>query len=440
MTARPAWYGDPSPAGHRALRELAALPADDGFAALLASQAAGRLVSAIVPTYNRCPFDPADRIADNPLYWAVTTLRSQAGGVLAEIVVADDGSTDHTPAVLDQLTACGHPVPVRWIRCPDHQGAWRARNAAAAAARCSLLYFADDDCVFPPHAVAGAASALAVLRRADPAAAAVNTPFYYRALRPRAVLPASRIGTLDLEAATFSTGFHAMPSGYLDGLPPVLGPSRLLKPLRVQLIGGTALIDATALRAAGGFADVSAWATGYSDHLHLSADLAAAGAHLYHCPDPRLGAAHLKFGAPGAYSVDDGDLDTPIGALGRPFGDLVALSAVPRAGSGHRVSDGEFFREQIGSFFAFFAVRSAAGGRAWAIRSWHEFAAEGQVPTLAVSGVPGPAERALAWREGLAAGARTLTRSPRHGIARDVVEGLLREVSDECGQPAITDW
>jgi hypothetical protein len=441
VSPRPAWHGDPtSPAQHRALRELAALPADDRFTTALASQAAGQPVSAIIPTYNRCPFDPVHRMADNPLYWAVTTLRGQSGGVLAEIVVVDDGSTDHTPAVLDQLAAHDHPVPVCPVRYPDHQGAWRARNAGGAAARHDLLYFADDDCVFPPHTVAGAACALALLRADDPAAAAVNTPFYYRALRPRTVLPASRIGRLDMERAAFSTGFHAMPSGYLDGQPPVLGQAGLLMPLRVQLIGGTALIDADALRAAAGFADLSAWATGYSDHLHLSADLAAAGARLYHCPDPRLGAAHLKFGALGAYPLDRGDLDSPVGTLGRAFRDLVTLSAVPRPGSGHRVADSVFFREQIGSFFAFFAASSAAGGKAWAIRSWAEFAVGGQVPTLAVAGVPGPADRALAWRAGLAAGARTLTRSARHGLARDVVEGLLREVTDACGQPAITGW
>jgi hypothetical protein len=230
-----------------------------------------------------------------------------------------------------------------------------------------------------------------------------------------------------------------MPSGYLDG-PPTLGPAGLLRPLRVQVIGGTALIDAAALRDAGGFADLSAWATGYSDHLHLSADLAAAGAHLYHCPDPRLGAAHLKFGAAGAYPLDPGDLHTAISALGRPFGDLVTLSAVPQADSGHRVADGEFFCEQVGSFFAFFAARSLAGGRAWAIRSWQEFAVAGEVPTLAVEGVPGPADRAQAWRDGLAAGARILTRSSPRGLGRDAVQGLLREVSDACGQPAVTGW
>ncbi|HEY2579269.1 MAG TPA: glycosyltransferase [Streptosporangiaceae bacterium] len=439
MSARPSWYGDPSPAQHRALRKLAALPADDRFTTALASQGTDRLVSAIIPTYNRCPFDPADRMADNPLYWAVTTLRGQAGSLLAEIIVVDDGSCDHTPAVLDRLAAHDHPVPVHQVRCPDHQGAWRARNIGTAAALGSLLYFADDDCVFPPHTVLGAVGALALLQADDLAAAAMNTPFYYRALCPRAVLPASRIGALDVEAATFSTGFHAMPSGYLEARPPVLGPAALLRPLRVQLIGGTALIDAAALRAAGGFADLSAWATGYSDHLHLSADLAAAGAHLYHCPDPRLGAAHLKFGAAGAYPLDGDDL-AAVGALGRPFGDLVAMSAVPRAGSGHRVADGDFFREQIGSFFAFFAARSLAGGRAWAIRSWQGFAVGGQVPTLAVADVPAPAERALAWRDGLAAGASALTSPARHGLARDAVARLLREASDACGQPAITGW
>jgi len=440
MSARPLWYGDPSPAQEQVLGELASQTADDLLTADLASLADGRLVSAIIPTYNRCPFDPADRMTDNPLYWAVTTLLAQAGSVLSEIIVIDDGSGDHTPAVLDRLTTDGHPVPVRRLRLPAHQGAWRARNAGASAARNGLLYFADDDCVFPRHAVAGAVSALALLQARDPSAAAVNTPCYYRALRPRAVLPASRIGKLNIETASFSTGFHAMPSEYLVGRPPVLGASGLLMPLRVGLIGGTALIDAAALRAAGGFADLSAWATGYSDHLHLSADLAAAGARLYHCPDPRLGASHLKFGAVAAYPLDRGDLDAEVTALGRSFGDLVALSAMPRAGSGHRVADDAFFREQVGSFFAFFGARSAAGGKAWAIRSWQEFAVAGQIPTLAVTGVPDRATRATAWREGLAAGAAVLTRPGRHSLARDVVGELLAEVSHACGQPAITGW
>jgi hypothetical protein len=365
---------------------------------------------------------------------------AQAGDALAEIIVVDDGSTDHTREILETLAADDHPVPVRPVACEDHQGAWRARNLGSAAASCPLLYFGDDDCVFSPHTVAGAASALALLRERDPVAAAVGTPFYYRGLAPNAVLPDERIGTLDPGTGTFNTGFHAVPASCLNGHPPRLGDVGLLTPLPVRLIAGTALIDANVLRAAGGFADLSAWASGYSDHLHLSAGLADAGASLYHCPDPRLGAAHLKFGAAGAYPLDPADMGTVVGALGRPFGDLVAISAVPRTSTGHRLADSDFFPEQVGSFFAFFAARSPAGAAAWAIRSWHEFAQDGQVPTLAVADVPGPDDRARMWRDGLLAAATALASSPAPLLGRSAVERLLREVTDACGQPEISGW
>jgi hypothetical protein len=438
---RPAWHGDPAPAQRRALAALrASLPAGQEFTSVLADQVPRRSVSAVLPTWNRCPFSPAEHLADNPLYWAVTSLRAQAGNALGEIIVVDDGSTDHTREVVRLLAADHHPVPVRPVGCEGHRGAWRARNLGATAASSRLLYFGDDDCVFPPHTVAGAAYALTLLRERDPTAAAVSTPFYYRGLGPGAVLPDRHIGTLDPGAGTFSTGFHAVPASYLDGHPPLLGGARLLMPLPVQLIGGTALIDAGVLRAAGGFTDLSAWASGYSDHLHLSAALTDAGAHLYHCPDPRLGAAHLKFGAAGAYPLDPAELNTVIGALGRPFGDLVTISAVPRTGTGHRLSDNDFFAEQIGSFFAFFASRSLSGAAAWAIRSWHEFARDGQVPTLAVAAVPGQGDRAQAWRDGLRIAATVLLTHPDPPLDQPAVERLLREVTDACGQPEISGW
>ncbi len=229
VNPRPAWHGDPTPAQQRALTALlASLPAGPAFTAALASRVPRRSVSAIVPTWNRCPFSPAGHLADNPLYWAVASLRAQAGDALAEIVVVDDGSTDHTGKVVELLAAGDHPVPVRPVACADHAGAWRARNLGAAAASCRMLYFGDDDCVFPPHTVAGAAYALTLLRECDPSAAAVSTPFYYRGLAPGAVLPDKRIGTLDPVAGTFSTGFHAVPASCLTGHPPLLGSAGLL--------------------------------------------------------------------------------------------------------------------------------------------------------------------------------------------------------------------
>jgi hypothetical protein len=113
---------------------------------------------------------------------------------------------------------------------------------------------------------------------------------------------------------------------------------------------------------------------------------------------------------------------------------------VPRTSTGHRLADNGFFAEQVGSFFAFFAPRSQSGAAAWAIRSWHEFTQDGQVPTLAVAAVPGRGDRAQAWRDGLRAAASVLLTHPSPLLDRPTAERLLREVTDACGQPEISGW
>ena len=107
------------------------------------------------------------------------------------------------------------PVPVRTIRRQVHGGACAARNDAIDAASGRWLLFGDDDCVFQPHYAAGAAYTLARLTEADPAACGVTLPFYYRALRPRDVVPTAQIGRLEPDTAWFSTRFHAFPAEYL---------------------------------------------------------------------------------------------------------------------------------------------------------------------------------------------------------------------------------
>jgi glycosyltransferase involved in cell wall biosynthesis len=70
-----------------------------------------------------------------------------------EVVVADDGSTDDTAAIV-----AGFPQ-VRLLRLP-HRGAAGARNAGAAAATGEILFFIDADCLLEPDAVANAARAM----------------------------------------------------------------------------------------------------------------------------------------------------------------------------------------------------------------------------------------------------------------------------------------
>jgi GT2 family glycosyltransferase len=66
-----------------------------------------------------------------------------------DVVVVDDGSVDHTPAVLDRLRARAE-VPVRVIRFDGSRGPAAARNAGWRATTAPLVAFTDDDCTPSP--------------------------------------------------------------------------------------------------------------------------------------------------------------------------------------------------------------------------------------------------------------------------------------------------
>ncbi|MEV6350264.1 glycosyltransferase [Actinoplanes sp. NPDC051851] len=419
--------------------QIPRLPADDAFARAVTDADLSESVSAVLATYNRCPYDPrAGRLEDNPLSWALDTLRGQRGGTLREIVVVDDGSTDHTPAVLQHYRALPG-IPVRPLRLAEHAGAAAARNAATAVATGRWLLFGDDDCIIAPYTAAAAAHTLATLQNRNPQAAALMMPFYYRALRPHELRPLDGIGKLDPASATFTTHFHTWPAEYGSTPPRLAGQHDVVAPFEVQLIAGTALIDAAALHRAGGFADLSHWSSSYSDHLHLSADLSDTGARLYHCPDPRLGAAHLKWGAVGRYRLHDDDLAATVPILGRRFADLVALAAQPRTDTGCRIAEDAFHPEMIGSFFAFFAGRSLRGGLAWARRCWTDFVENGQIYSSAIAETPPYPARVTAWRAGLARGAHQVIHTLRPNRSAADMTALLADICAQVGQPLIQD-
>lgn len=85
-------------------------------------------VSVIIPTYNRATFIDA----------AIRSILSQVQHD-DEIIVVDDGSTDHTAEVLTQF---GDRVSC--IQ-GQHRGAGRARNLGLCHARCPLIAFLDSD-------------------------------------------------------------------------------------------------------------------------------------------------------------------------------------------------------------------------------------------------------------------------------------------------------
>ena len=106
-----------------------------------------QLVSTIIPVYNR----------PEMVSRAVASLLDQTYRPI-EILLVDDGSTDHTPAVLAQLQAA-HPEHIRVIR-QDNGGAGLARETGRQAPRGAFIQYLDSDDYLLPNKFADQVAAL----------------------------------------------------------------------------------------------------------------------------------------------------------------------------------------------------------------------------------------------------------------------------------------
>ena len=94
-------------------------------------------VSVVIPTYNRAA----------KLRQALRSLAAQSAPPdTYEVVVVDDGSTDTTSTVVEQLRPeLPAPLPVRYIAAP-HRGPSATRNTGIEQAAAPVILFMDDDC------------------------------------------------------------------------------------------------------------------------------------------------------------------------------------------------------------------------------------------------------------------------------------------------------
>jgi GT2 family glycosyltransferase len=91
------------------------------------------VISVIVPTFN----------GGSLLMVQLAAVLAQAGGRDVEVVVVDDGSTDDTRALLDELAAADRRVRV--VTTGGRLGVSGARNVGVRAARGERLLFTDHD-------------------------------------------------------------------------------------------------------------------------------------------------------------------------------------------------------------------------------------------------------------------------------------------------------
>lgn len=94
-------------------------------------------VTVVLPTYNRAESLPG----------AIRSALGQTAADRCDIVVVDDGSTDHTPAVVEQFAD-----RVRYLRQPN-RGVSAARNAGICAQPNEFVAFLDSDDQWQPRAI-----------------------------------------------------------------------------------------------------------------------------------------------------------------------------------------------------------------------------------------------------------------------------------------------
>lgn len=104
-------------------------------------------VSIILPTYNRVRFLPQAFEAICAQTWTDW-----------ELIVVDDGSTDHTKERVEQLRD-GIQQPLRYVY-QENQGAYGARNTGLDLARGGYIAFYDSDDYWLPHHLQDCATAL----------------------------------------------------------------------------------------------------------------------------------------------------------------------------------------------------------------------------------------------------------------------------------------
>ncbi|MGH2784712.1 MAG: glycosyltransferase family 2 protein [Actinomycetota bacterium] len=112
-------------------------------------------VSVVIATYDRASLLPR----------LVQGLEAQTLTDPFEVIFVDDGSTDRTPAVLDEL-ARSSSVPITVLGDGRNRRQAAARNIGWRAARSPIVAFTDDDCVPTPQWLASGLAALGTDARA----------------------------------------------------------------------------------------------------------------------------------------------------------------------------------------------------------------------------------------------------------------------------------
>ncbi len=335
-------------------------------------------MSAIVPTYNRCPFDrESPNYIYNPLHICIKTLLLQKS-IIKEIVVIDDASTDYTKEVVDDLKKEAYStkgVEIKYILNKERKGSSISRNIGAKQASSKYLFFLDDDCIPAPYLSFISMIVIKKLEEKDKHFSVLVLPTYNRSSYPRA---ANQIS--DLTRIFFKDGlkanFQSFPEEYVKAKDKFLNKTlKILKPIQIYQTWGHFVIDRSKYLDVGGFPEFATWPNKAGEEQEFACRLIENAYTLYYLPGTKASSYHGAYGAKirGGFKGLDWLSELTDGKLS-----LAKFSRICNEGimSGNRVSIEDACYSMIIAVFCITYKRNTKEAINWAKKSYQGFVVE----------------------------------------------------------------
>ena len=334
-------------------------------------------VSAIIPTYNRCPFDKnSDDYKYNPLSVCINALLLQRAPI-KEIIVVDDASTDNTKEVVDGLTReawATKGIEIKYFLNEERRGSSVSRNIGAKQASGKYLYFLDDDCVPAPYLSFISMLVAKKLEKTDKNFAALVLPVYDRSSFPKAAPLRSDLTKSFLKRGNSSAYFNSIPLEYLTEQGNFFNKIlKIYKPIQVFQTWGHFIIDRSRYLDVGGFPDFATWPNKAGEEQEFACRLIENAYTLYYLPENKASSFHGAYGAKmGNFEGYDWLSQITKGKLS-----LVKFSKVCDGGimSGNRVSIEDYCYSKIIASFCIVYKRNTKEAINWARTSYDGFVA-----------------------------------------------------------------
>lgn len=334
-------------------------------------------ISAIIPTYNRCPFSKNSGNYDyNPLAMCIRALLAQKSPI-NEIIIIDDASTDNTENVVKSLSSEAYStkgIKIRYFKNSERKGSSISRNIGAKHAACKYLFFLDDDCVPAPYLSFVAMIAIKKLEQSDKNFAVLVLPVYDRASFPKTIMSIEDLTRTFLKRENRSASFNSMPIEYIQKKGNFLNKHlQILKPIKVYQTWGHFIADRYKYLDVGGFPDFAIWPSKSGEEQEFACRLVENAYSLYYLPDSKASSFHGAYGAKiGSFDGNDWLRWLTDGRLSLvKFSDICENGAI----SGNRVSPRDYIYSKIISSFCIIYKRNIKEAINWARKSYEDFVA-----------------------------------------------------------------